>query len=270
MLDINGPEVKRVAQAHTIQVQGPKDAVDQLMIHYSSWTKLKHAIAWFLRLKDLLKELKAKRKEPNSSSEEHRMSQFKKAYKGTHLTCDDLIKAETEIVKHCQKQGFKEDLAMLKECQRVKKSSSLQKLNPVLQDGVIRVGGGFSRATMSDDSKQQAILPKDSHIAKLVLKHINDVITHAGRNHMLAQLCQRFWIPGANGANRKFLSKCVTYKKLHGPAGKQLMADLPRCRALPDNPPFTRVGVDYFSPFLVKRGRGQVKRYGVIFTCLVM
>lgn len=58
--------------------------------------------------------------------------------------------------------------------------------------------------------------------------------------------------------------------KLHGPAGKQLMADLPRCRVLSDDPPFTRVGVDYFGPFLVKRGRGQIKKYGVIFTCLAI
>lgn len=45
------------------------------------------------------------------------------------------------------------------------------------------------------------------------------------------------------------------------------MAELLACRVLPDEPPFTRVGVDYFGPFLVKRGRGEVKRYGVIFTC---
>lgn len=163
ILDIDGPEVKRVAQAHA-------DAVDQLMIHYSSWMKLKRAVAWFLRLKDLLKELKAKRKVPNSSSEENRMSQFKKAYKVTHLTCDYLIKAQT-LHKHCQKQSFKEDLAMLTECQRVKKSGSLQKLNPVLQDGVTGVGGRLSRVAMPDNSKQQAILPKDSHTAKLVLTH---------------------------------------------------------------------------------------------------
>ncbi len=270
MADINDPEVKRVAQAHVIQVQEPKGAVDQLMIHYSAWMKLKRAVAWFLRLKDLLKELKAKRKEQNTSNEEDRMNQFKKSYKGTHLTCEDLTKAETEIVKYFQKQGFKEDLATLKERRRVKKSSSLHRLNPGLQDGVIRVGGRLSRAAMPDDSKQQAILPKDSHITKLVLRHIHDVTAHAGRNHMLAQLRQRFWIPGASGAIRNFLSKCVICKKLHGTAGKQLMADLPKCRVLPDDPPFTRVGVDYFGPFLVKRGRGQIKRYGVIFTCLAI
>ena len=46
------------------------------------------------------------------------------------------------------------------------------------------------------------------------------------------------------------------------------MADLPLDRVSPDEPPFTNVGVDYFGPFGVKRGRSVVKRYGVTFTCL--
>ena len=33
-------------------------------------------------------------------------------------------------------------------------------------------------------------------------------------------------------------------------------------------PPFTNSGVDLCGPFFVKRGRGQTKVYGVIFTCL--
>lgn len=46
------------------------------------------------------------------------------------------------------------------------------------------------------------------------------------------------------------------------------MADLPEERVVPDLPPFTNVGVDYFGPVDVKRGRSIVKRYGVVFTCM--
>ena len=46
------------------------------------------------------------------------------------------------------------------------------------------------------------------------------------------------------------------------------MADLPLERTLPDLPPFSSVGVDYFGPIEVRRGRSMCKRYGVIFTCL--
>ena len=45
-------------------------------------------------------------------------------------------------------------------------------------------------------------------------------------------------------------------------------ADLPLDRVTPHEPVFTSVGVDYFGPFAVKRGRGREKRYGCIFTCL--
>ncbi len=45
------------------------------------------------------------------------------------------------------------------------------------------------------------------------------------------------------------------------------MADLPKERIMPDLPPFSNTGVDYFGPIDVKRGRSVVKRYGVLFTC---
>ncbi|XP_071488837.1 uncharacterized protein [Diadema antillarum] len=44
------------------------------------------------------------------------------------------------------------------------------------------------------------------------------------------------------------------------------MANLPEDRTEP-TPPFTNVGMDCFGPFTVKRGRSEIKQYGLIFTC---
>jgi hypothetical protein len=48
------------------------------------------------------------------------------------------------------------------------------------------------------------------------------------------------------------------------------MGDLPADRVTPGDPAFTYTAVDYFGPFLVKRGRGREKRYGCLFTCLAI
>lgn len=60
----------------------------------------------------------------------------------------------------------------------------------------------------------------------------------------------------------------MTCKLQRQSASGQKMADLPIDRVSTDLPPFTHVGMDYFRPIEVKMGRGMMKRYGVLFTCL--
>ena len=45
------------------------------------------------------------------------------------------------------------------------------------------------------------------------------------------------------------------------------MAELPTDR-FEQVPPFTFSAVDYFGPFYIKEGRKEMKRYGVLFTCI--
>lgn len=46
------------------------------------------------------------------------------------------------------------------------------------------------------------------------------------------------------------------------------MASLPADRVIPFEPPLSYVSVECFGPLEVQRGRGTVKRYGVLFTCM--
>ena len=48
------------------------------------------------------------------------------------------------------------------------------------------------------------------------------------------------------------------------------MADLPSQRVNPSKVAFSRVGIDFFGPFYVSVGRRTEKRYGVIFSCMVI
>ena len=56
-------------------------------------------------------------------------------------------------------------------------------------------------------------------------------------------------------------------RKLRAPPVQQKLADLPEDRTEPA-PPFTYSAVDYFGPFVIKEDRKEIKRYGVLFTCM--
>ncbi|CAG2233541.1 unnamed protein product [Mytilus edulis] len=76
-----------------------------------------------------------------------------------------------------------------------------------------------------------------------------------------------FWIIGCSTAVSKYLATCVSCRKHRSNTQEQKMADLPIDRLNPV-PPFTYSGVDLFGPWYIKDGRKELKRYGVLFTCL--
>ncbi|KAK7922690.1 hypothetical protein WMY93_009592 [Mugilogobius chulae] len=248
-----------------------------------SWTSLRKSVAWILRIKEWLMGCARKRKELKlamaksdlaKEQQEHimedKMQTFRRTKVTGNLTVEDVQKAELAIVKYCQLKNYAEELDSLEKGQPVKRTSHLRKLNPQLQNGVIRVGGRLSNLSMPVETKHSVILPKDLHVSELLLRHIHQEVGHGGRNHMLSKLRERYWITGASTAIRKVLSRCIICRRMNALPAQQKMADLPSERIVPDEPPFTRVGVDCFGPFEVKSRRSMVKRYGVIFTCLAI
>lgn len=55
----------------------------------------------------------------------------------------------------------------------MKKNSQLFKLSPVLEDGILRVGGRLSTAALREDVKHPAILTKELHVSDVLLRHIH-------------------------------------------------------------------------------------------------
>ena len=150
----------------------------------------------------------------------------------------------------------------------ISKSSSILSLDPVLtDDGLLRVGGRLRNAPIDHQAKRPVILPKDCHVSNMIIRHTHETINHQGRNHVLGELRQRYWIINASAAVRKLVRSCVTCRKFQAKSGVQKMADLPTCRLQPNEPAFSQTGVDYFGPIPVKVGRTTKKRYGVLFTC---
>lgn len=170
--------------------------------------------------------------------------------------------------KFCQRKRFDSEISALSSSHAVRKSSPIYKLSPVLDHGLLSVGGRLSRTAMPEERKHPIILSKDRHISSLILKHIHERTGHSGRNYIISKLRGKYWITHANAAARKVLSSCTFCKRHRGKLCEQKMADLPVERITPDSPPFTNEGMDYFGPNEVKQGRSYVKRYGGIFTCM--
>ena len=261
------PEVKKnvkIAVTKLLDSENTStDSVKMLIQHYSSWHSLKKAVAWILKVrKELLNRARVKRIGTCSS-----------LLDGNHdkpmISHQDMKDAEQVILVFIQQQEFSTEMSTpASRNSHVKRSSSIKSLDPFLQDGLLRVGGRLHRSSMPAETKHPIILPKDHHVSTLILRQIHVELMHSGRNHMLARLREHYWLIHAQSAIRKVISKCVICRRQRSKVGQQKMASLPTDRIIPDEPPFSRVGVDYFGPFEVKLRRSHVKRYGVIFTCL--
>ena len=133
------------------------------------------------------------------------------------------------------------------------------------------MGGRLRHAIdLEYDNRHPVIIPSKGRVTELIIQDIHDKVGHEGRQHVLAELRKKFWVIRANTAVRRCLHQCIRCRQRIRPAETQKMADLPADRVQQGDQPWVSTGVDFFGPFYTKRGRAQVKRYGVIFTCLAI
>ena len=153
----------------------------------------------------------------------------------------------------------------------MKTCSSLYKLDPFVDvDGILRVSGCLRCASLAEDIKFpiQSILPRDSHVIMLIIKHFHKRTRHQGQGMTLNEVRSNgYWIISGSSVVANMILSCIKCRKLCGSVQEQRMSDLPEDR-LESTPPFTYCTVDYFGPFIVRDGRKELKRYGVLFTCM--
>ena len=274
----NDPELKKATVLKTT-AEGPSKKVPdyfevQRLKHISSWFRMRRIVALCLRLLMLLRKGDVKNDSLGSCSTEK-----------LTITLDQLQEAEKSIIKAVQYEHYKEEINILEGLksraetgdrasvklrnQRMKKTSSLFRLDPFLdEDGILRVGGRIKRANVPLQVKHPVIIPKKSHITEVLIRHHHVKVNHMGRGMTHNELCQRgYWIVGGSSAISSFISRCITCRKLRKPLQQQKMAELPEDRLEPAAP-FSYCAVDYFGPFMIKERRSEVKRYGVLFTCM--
>jgi len=239
-LMLDDPEVR--AQVLSVQSEDSDDLLNRLS-RYSSWDFLVRVVTRIRRLVH---------SSPGNKS----------------LTVEEMNHAGLHVIRLFQEIAFKGDRQTLIKHGRVTSTSKLHTLDPYIDDDVIRVGGRLRRSSLSVSQKHPVLLSKDGHITQLIVAHCHEQICHQGRGQTLNQIrCQDYWILGGSRVVANFIRKCVHCRRLRCPAEDQKMADLPRDRVEP-SPPYSFCGMDCFGPFVVKHGRKEHKRYGLLFTCL--
>lgn len=265
-------ELKKV-QTHASQaVERQFDLLDNLA-YFSSWSRMKRALAVCCDYIKILRHRVRSKKLAGQSKEHCNIG-------NRHV--EDLIQTELLIIKSVQLSAFGKEIEVLKNIQNaiedsdhvkyskstLKKGSNLARLDPFLdEDGVLRVGGRLTRSRVKENVNP-VILPKKGHVVDLIVRHFHEKVNHQGRGMTSNEIRSNgFWIIGLSSAVYRVVGQCTTCRRLRSAAQGQKMADLPSDR-LEAVPPFTYSGVDYFGPWIIREGRKELKRYGVVFTCL--
>lgn len=226
------------------------DTFDAITARFRSrWTSLTRVVAYMLRVNDFF----AKRQKPRV----------------IFITPEEVERAKLEIIKLIQLVAFPEEVkSFTKGKTSLDFLSKLNNFSPYMINGIIRMSTRSQKARISYAARNPAILPNKHPFVDLIIQHIHEKNFHMGTEMTIADVKEFAWIIDTRAAVNRVIRKCQLCKILRAKPQMQQMGQLPLPRLDFGVEPFTYVGLDAFGPYKVKYGRGSVKRWGLIFTCL--
>ena len=173
------------------------------------------------------------------------------------------------LVRQEQNVHMPDVVQLLQKEQPLPLSHAFRKLNPILHgDGTVRVGGRLTHSALPDGMVRPFLLPSQSTLPKLLVKHIHLKLYHAGTGPVEVELRKQFWVIGARSLVRRAIRNCLRCARYNTRPIVPLMGDLPEARVTP-SPPFTHCGLDFAGPFYsrVNKDAESVKLYLLVFVC---
>lgn len=226
----------------------PRLLLLDLSVKVSSWSKLIRIIVYVCRFVRML---------PRRDS--------------SAIVTSEVEFAERVLFKNVQTRHFADDIDNLSKGKGA--TSSLMKLCPFLKNGLLLVGGRLSHSAESLNKKHPVVLPRHDRVVELLIDYYHRKHFHAGPEHLMSLLRERFWILSARSVIRHRIHKCnFCYKTKPRPLMSPIMSDLPASRVNQVAKAFVHTGCDYAGPitYTPMRSRGVKSRKGYIcvFTCL--
>lgn len=212
---------------------------------FSSWLKLLNMFVYVLRFIKLLPT-------------------------GAVITHSDLKKAEHFILKIIQQFHFSHVFSSIHKGELA--PPNLRKLNPFIQDGLIRVGGRLVHSNLEYEQKHPILLPQKEHVTTLLVEHYHKHNLHTGSTLLFALLRNNYWILGARNLVRKVVRACNVCFRCKPESQEPFMGNLPDYRVQPAVKAFIHTGLDMGGPFHITlsrhRGVKSQKAYLCLFICM--
>lgn len=240
---------KKSVKVLTTVVKRPNEFVLELLKRYSSFQLLLRVTA---RIKTLSSKDRPKQK---------------------ILLLKEIEKEKVFWIKMAQQAAFSQEMNALINKKPLHGKSKLLSLYPFLDsNGLLRVGGRLKEAIIHYDSKHQIVIPKESHIAKLIINDAHLSTKHGGTQLTMSYTRTQYWIMDTKNTVRNQIRGCVICHRYKKETQEQLMGSLPGARVSMSRA-FVHTGVDYADPMQVlkikKPGKRQTtKGYVALFVCL--
>lgn len=246
------PELKSIALSLSTQYAG-SEYLSQYLSKFSSLIKLQRTIAWILRFV-------------------HNTQKHIRAYRisDTSLLASEMSQALSLCIKLTQHDYYQAELVSLAKGQAIK--GALVHLSPfVAESGLLSVGGRLRNAPLSSSSKHPTLIPRESHLATLIVDHFHIHSLHAGPQLVQSLVQKQYWIPNIKSLVRKRIFKCMRCFRLQAKPAAPFMGNLPKNR-FEQGRPFLRVALDMGGPYLLKDGNRRnspvIKAYIALFICM--
>ncbi|XP_066590852.1 uncharacterized protein [Prorops nasuta] len=245
-------------QVHSVAIVH-KTKENEFLTRFSTLTRLIRVLAYCLR-PFRNRRLKKNQLAPNMS----------------FLTASELLEARYCAIRMAQSAAFSKEMHILTkspDSHSTLQNKALSRLYPFVSqsDGLLRVGGRLAYSNLMKDAKHPPILPKDSSLSKLYVKHAHHSTLHGGIVLTRARLLQDVWILGCNLLVRREVRLCIKCQRIRPKLAYQLMGNLPEDRVTRSCRPFEIAGVDYAGPIQLRiaKGRGtkSYKGYIALFVC---
>ena len=254
------------ASVKNTQPDTDPDILVCLTARFSPFPRAVKAVAWILRLKNVL---------------HNRAKGIACASNLSLIGGEEFKSALLVLIRLSQQQAFPglvealeispwHDVMASKRGVTAKTSlQPLQRFCPFVENGVIRIGGRLQRSSLPKDFKHPIVLSKDHHVTGLIVLDVHSNYGHNASQYVLNKLRERYHVVGQNRTVKRFIKEnCMVCRNQNARTGSQLMSPLPAARVDHGSSAFECCGVDYMGPLEVKQGRSTLKRYCCVFTCL--